>query len=308
MANFKAAARTENPCKVCGIFVEAGEMFVWSRRLRGVTYHQACFDSFKPVETVNEKGEVEITSQAVKAEIKSDFLKHEKFDLLLSLCLAHSQATPINVWLTGPAGSGKTKACEQIAAAMDQPFYFIGAISEPYSLLGYRDATGNYVRTLFREAYENGGVFLMDEIDGSSPNALLVFNAALANGFCAFPDKVVPRHKDCIVIAAANTFGLGGTSDYVGRVKLDAATLSRFVWIDWQYDERLERKLAGNDKWFERVLNIRTKAKNLGLKILITPRATYTGAALLKAGIAWETVELLVVKQGMTDEQWGSIK
>jgi hypothetical protein len=135
-----------------------------------------------------------------------------------------------------------------------------------------------------------------------------VFNAALANGHCAFPDKVVTRHKDCIMIAAANTFGLGGTSDYVGRVKLDAATLSRFVWVDWQYDERLERKLAKNDAWFERVLSIRKKAKNLGLKILITPRATYTGAALLKSGINQEIVEEMVVKQGMTDEQWRAIK
>lgn len=308
MANFRAARRTENPCKVCGIYVEAGYMVVWSRRNKGVVYHQTCFNTFKPVETVNDKGEVEIKSTATEINLKSDSDKHESFGLLLALCKSHSQQIPINIWVTGPAGSGKTKACEQIAQELKQPFYFIGAISEPYSLLGYRDANGQYVRTLFREAYENGGVFLMDEIDGSSPNALLVFNAALANGWCAFPDKVVPRHKDCVIIAAANTFGLGGTSDYVGRVKLDAATLSRFVWVDWQYDEQLERKLAKNDDWFERVRSIRRKAKSLGLKILITPRATYTGAALLKVGINQEMVEQMVVKQGMTDEQWAQIK
>lgn len=313
MATFKAKYRTETPCKVCNLHVEKGEMLVWSRRNRGVFYHQACFDTYKPVETVNEKGEVEIKPEVAAPKVRNTVLKsakdkHEKFGLLLALCNAHTSETPINVWLTGPAGSGKTKACQQIAEELNQPFYFIGAISEPYSLLGYRDANGNYVKTLFREAYENGGVFLMDEIDGSSPNALLVFNAALANGHCAFPDKVVSRHADCIIVAAANTFGLGGTSDYVGRVKLDAATLSRFVWVDWQYDERLERRLAKNDVWFERVLSIRQKAKNLGLKLLITPRATYTGAALLKSGLDQAIVEQLVIKQGMTDEQWSLIK
>lgn len=312
MAKFTARYRTPNPCKVCGKHVEAGELIVWSRRNRGIFYHAACFDSFKPVETINERGEVEIKSEAAAEveEIKFEKFdgKHEKFSVLLQLCKAHSAETPINIWMTGPAGSGKTKAAHQVAEALNQPFYFIGSISEPYSLLGYRDANGNYVRTLFREAYENGGVFLMDEIDGSSPNALLVFNAALANGHCAFPDKVVTRHKDCIVIAAANTFGLGGTSDYVGRVKLDAATLSRFVWLDWGYDEKLERKLAGNDAWFNRVVEIRNKVKSLGLRILVTPRATYTGAALLKSGIPQSMVEEMVIKQGMTNEQWAQVR
>lgn len=234
---------------------------------------------------------------------------HAQFDMLLKLCAAHSgSTTPINVWLIGPAGSGKTKAAEQVAEALGLKFYFSGAIAEPYSLLGYMDANGRLVRTAFREAYENGGIFLLDEVDGSSANALLSFNAALANGHCAFPDGVIKRDRDCIILAAANTFGLGGTSDYVGRVKLDAATLSRFVWLDWPYDESLERSLCVNQEWANRVIAIRHKVKSLGLKILVTPRASYTGDTLLSAGIPQAQVELMVIRQGMTEDQWNQVR
>lgn len=233
---------------------------------------------------------------------------HRSFPMLVKVASAHTNETPINIWLTGPAGSGKTHAAAMLAKALGLEFGFSGAIMEPYSLLGYTDANGKLVRTQFRERYEHGGVFLQDEIDGSSPNGLLPFNAALANGHCAFPDGVIARHKDCIIIAAANTFGLGGTSDYVGRVKLDAATLSRYVFMDWDYDEELERKLAGNDTWTKRVQTIRAKTKMLGLKLLITPRATYTGAKLLKAGIPQSEVENMVLRQGMTTDQWNQIR
>ena len=331
---FRARYRTSNPCKVCGKFVEIGDLMSWSRRNRGVYYHAACFNAntkdvlekleagqdvqvnkplveedITPAEVVEEvlaEAEVAPIEVAEVVPVQIDG-RHHQFSLLMQLVRAHSEAVPVNVWMVGPAGSGKTKACEQVAQELGTDFFFTGAVSEPYSLLGYKDANGNYVSTTFRQAYENGGVFLLDEVDGSSANALLVFNAALANGHCAFPDKVVKRHANCVIIAAANTFGLGGTSDYVGRVKLDAATLSRFVWLDWQYDERLEKSLANNDKWFNRVTSIRRRCKELGLKLLVTPRATYTGAALLKAGIPQQTVELLTIKQGMTDDQWAQV-
>src|ERR1700676_639204 len=253
MPTFTARYQPINPCKVCNQVIRKGQLMVWSRRNRGVYYHNACFAANTP-ETL-EKLEANIPTEVKKPEVEKEVEKvieeviealpevieakpakradrHFQFALLMQLAKAHTENVPVNVWLVGPAGSGKTKACEQVAHELGIEFYFTGAISEPYSLLGYKDANGNYVSTTFRQAYENGGVFLLDEVDGISPNALFTFNAALANGHCAFPDKVVKRHKDCIIIAAANTFGLGGTSDYVGRVKLDAATLSRFVWVE----------------------------------------------------------------------------
>lgn len=78
-----------------------------------------------------------------------------------------------NIWLAGPAGSGKTYAAKTVAAALDLAFHFNGALSMPHELLGFIDAGGRYHRTPFREAYEHGGIYLFDEVDGSDNAALL---------------------------------------------------------------------------------------------------------------------------------------
>jgi MoxR-like ATPase len=155
----------------------------------------------------------------------------------------------------------------------------------PHELLGFIDAAGKYHRTPFREAYEFGGVYMFDEVDGSDNSALLALNAALANGSATFPDAVIRRHPDCIILASANTWGLGATAEYVGRAKIDAAFLSRFpVRFSWTYDEELEQEISGNDQFARRVQRARAKAKAAGLKVLIDPRASQAGAALIAAG------------------------
>lgn len=235
-------------------------------------------------------------------DVKDMGIQHKQFATLLKVI-----GSRLNVWLAGPAGSGKTTAVHNVATALDLPFRFCGAQSNEYGLLGFISANGSVVRTQFREAYEHGGVFLFDEVDASSPSALLAFNAALANGVCAFPDLVVERHTDFIAVAAANTFGLGGTNDYVGRAKQDAAFLDRFVYLTWEVDEILERSTVGNDKWVTRVQHIRAKVHQKGLKVLITPRASYYGAKLLASGLPQADVETMVLRKGMDDSQWSSV-
>lgn len=236
-------------------------------------------------------------------------VQHRQFPLLLkALNARQSDGHHLNVWLTGPAGSGKTTAALQAAKALSLEYAFTGAIDTPYPLLGFVDAQGRTVRTPFREVYESGGVFLFDEYDGSHPSATLPFNAALANGHCAFPDRIVERHKDFVAIAAANTFGLGATAEYVGRNRLDAASLDRFVTIAWETDEALEMATAGNAEWTRHVQAVRARAQAKGLKVIVSPRASYFGAALLAAGLERDVAEQLALRKGMTEEQWISVK
>jgi len=234
----------------------------------------------------------------------SSSTKHKDYPELLA-----SVRVGLNVWISGPAGSGKTTAAEQVAGELGLKFYFTGAIDQPYSLLGFLDANGRLQRTPFREAFEHGGVFLFDEIDGSAPAAILPFNAALANGACAFPDGIVQKHKDFRVIAAANTFGQGPTADYVGRFRQDAASLDRFpVQIHWTYDEKMETELSGNVPWALRVQDVRKKVHDRGLKVIVSPRATFAGAKLLATGMPQPKVEKLVLRKGMAPEQWEQVK
>lgn len=241
-------------------------------------------------------------------EFKDLGLSHELLPELLQLAgVRMPDGSLTNIWIAGPAGSGKTKAAQSVAEALGLPFYFEGAIADQYRLSGYKDAQGQYVRTLFREAYEHGGVFLQDECDGSDANATLWLNAALANGHCAFPDKVVPKHNNCLIIAAANTWGHGANDSYVGRNKLDGAFLDRFIKLPWHVDEKLERAIAQNDAWVDRVQSVRRKVSDKGIKVHVTPRASIYGAQLLSRGFQFSRVEELVLRNGMTPEQWSTV-
>jgi hypothetical protein len=236
-------------------------------------------------------------------------VQHESFPVLLKMVNARgADGHRLNIWLPGPAGSGKTRAAMEAAKALKLAFRFCGALDSSYALLGFTDAHGQTVRTPFREAYEHGGVFLFDEVDASDPTAVLALNAALANGHCAFPDAQIERHPDCCIIAAANTWGQGGTFEYVGRMKQDAAFLSRFVVLPWAYDEKLERAISGNEAWANKVQSLRRAATARGVQVVISPRASTNGAALLAAGLTPEQVETATVRQGMDDATWAAVK
>ena len=203
----------------------------------------------------------------------------------------------LNVLLAGPAGSGKTSGAERASKKMQLAFYpqSVGAQTSLAQLMGYMDAQGKYVRTIFRDAFEKGGVFLLDEIDAGNPNVLTALNSALANEYCSFPDLVVKKHPDFICIAAGNTWGSGADRLYVGRNQLDAATLDRFAKVVWDYDEKLEVKISGNCSWARRVQALRKSAWTQKLRVIVSPRATLGGAKMLAAGFSQSEVEDILI-------------
>jgi cobaltochelatase CobS len=234
--------------------------------------------------------------------------QHVDFATLLSLL-------PNNVFLVGPAGSGKTLAAMMAAKARGLPFYFNGAIDSEYKLLGFIDAQGRVIHPAFRKAFTTGGVYLFDEVDASLPSAVLAFNAALSNDMCDFPDGCMPRHPDFVCLAAGNTF-YGADHAYVGRMKQDAAFLDRFLVLDWHYDTELERDL-GLDlwpdnaqralSWFKMVLKTREQAALKGLQVVISPRATLGGIKLLRQNVPWTTAVRVTLRKTMKLSDWDKI-
>ena len=230
-------------------------------------------------------------------------LTHELFPVLVQM----AQPRRVNILMVGPTGSGKTTAGEQLSKAMELDFYFNGAIDTEYKLKGFIDAHGKLVSPQFRKAFEKGGVYLFDEVDASLPAAVLAFNAALSNHYCDFPDGKIERHKDCIIIAAGNTWLGGGTFDYVGRMKQDAAFADRFATLHWPIDEKLETAVASNKEWCQFVQTARANAVRHGLKVIISPRATFFGELLLASKVDRKQVILSCVKKGCSDDQWKQI-
>lgn len=229
--------------------------------------------------------------------------RHKLFPDILSCVMAN-----IPVMLVGPAGAGKTTLGHQISTALELSFAHTGAVSSRYELSGYNDAQGNYQPTAFRLAYEHGGLFLFDEIDGSDPAALLWCNTAIANGVCAFPDGNVERHENFRLIAAANTFGRGADRVYVGRNPLDGASLDRFVVVDFDYDQELERKVFGDTDWTKRVQNVRAAVAKLKLRHVVSPRATDYGRRLLASGMAQDRVEHMTIWKGIEPDQIAKVE
>ena len=262
------------------------------------------------------QGNLSDTLKSIRTEI--DTLKNRKpLDLIIKtdkgividLGLQHNQipnllqilSCKLNVYLVGPAGAGKTHAANQCAKALEVPFHFTGAVASEYKLTGFMDAQGRIVSTEFRKAYENGGLFLFDEIDASYPQAVLAFNAALANDYMDFPDKRVPRHENFYCIAAANTYGQGADRQYIGRNQLDAASLDRFVFLEWNYDENLERSLSGNEEWTTFVQKARKSVEKNKIRHVISPRASIFGAKLLASGMNREMVEKTILWKGIDE-------
>ena len=241
-------------------------------------------------------GELAELREAVKSHRKLDITIGDEHHVLegsthkqLETLITYA-ALRLPVLLVGMAGTGKTHAGEQVSEALKVPFYAmsVGAQTSKSDIIGYMDANGRYVKTFFRDAYENGGVFLMDEIDAGNANVLIQVNAALSNGLCAFPDAMVRKHEDFIFVASANTYGNGASRQYVGRNQLDAATLDRFAIIDWKIDDELERSLSVGtygDAWYKAVVASRKFVADKGIRAVISPRATQKGSRLLASGV-----------------------
>lgn len=196
---------------------------------------------------------------------------HEKFDTIVKF-VANNEP----VFLTGPAGSGKNVLCQQVAEALGLNFYFSNAVTQEYKITGFTDAMGVFHESQFYKAFKYGGLFMLDEMDASIPEVLVILNAAIANRYFDFPAPIgyVEAHPDFRVIAAGNTFGLGANYDYVGRNQLDMASLDRFAVVKVSYDRNIEMNVAnGNVELVDFADDLRKAAEKAGIRFIISYRA-----------------------------------
>lgn len=239
-------------------------------------------------------------------------IQHEKFETVLKF-VANNEP----VFLTGPAGSGKNVLCKQIAEALGLKFYFTNAVTQEYKLTGFTDAMGNYQETQFYKAFTKGGVFMLDEMDASIPEVLVILNAAIANRYFDFPAPIGYReaHPDFRVIAAGNTVGTGADYQYVGRNQLDAASLDRFAVVKVDYSEAIENNVAGDMELAQFCREFRKAAQDAGQQVIVSYRAIGRLAKMSQIMTKEEALETCLVKgmekddvniiyRALNDSQW----
>lgn len=198
-----------------------------------------------------DQGQTQTESERAKRDadptwVKAIPLPNAVFHIVLPDIIRATRAN-VPAWLQGPPGTSKSTIARQVADALGLGFYPIACheMMTRSDLFGFTDANGIDHRTPLWNAYEHGGVCLLDEVDNGNPNLLAALNSALSNGHCVFGSgTVIERHSDFRVIATANTAGLGPEHGFIGRNGVDLATRDRFATFMVPIDDALEAALA----------------------------------------------------------------
>lgn len=223
---------------------------------------------------------------------------HEKFGEVLNLVNAD-----IPVFLTGAAGTGKNVLCKQVAESLGLEFYFSNAVTQEYKITGFIDANGHFHETQFYNAFVHGGLFMLDEMDASVPEVLVMLNAAIANRYFDFPTGRVEAHEDFRLIAAGNTFGTGADIEYTGRYQLDAASLDRFALVEIDYSRKIEDAISnGDSELVDYIHGFRTAVRKAGIKHLATYRSIERIARLKDAMELTEVLKVCLLKSLPKDD------
>lgn len=178
-----------------------------------------------------------------KTETKVNGIVNPKFARILKY-LANGE----NVYMYGPAGTGKNVTAKQCAEALDMPIFYNNTIYTKYDLCGYMDANGQYVPTTFYNFMKAPkGLYFMDEYDNSQSSALVCFNDVLEDKKYTFPNgETLYLDENHKIIAAGNTNGQGATEEYNDRYVIDESNRSRFMFVSVTYDSAVEKSIVGN--------------------------------------------------------------
>lgn len=293
---------------------------VWTRIEPRV---QAAIQPPSPEETKPIRRRILIVTRdgAPKIEVENP---HPAFASLLMLA-----ADGENIYLYGGAGTGKSHAGLALAQTLGREYRECSLCpqSVPSDMFGFIDAMGRIVNKAFRLAWEHGYVFLLDELDNSRADVIAALNACLASGWAEFPDARVPRHPQTVILAAGNTPGFGPTLQYPHRRQFDAATRTRFFFLDWHYDKSHELQVArawgtaagitpeACDRWTTYVHTLRDYCETRHPAIIPSPRAAYYGCrqlgrfsvAKLADMLIFQGLEPATVKQILADNPLPSI-
>lgn len=148
-----------------------------------------------------------------------------------------------SLFLSGPAGSGKTSLVEQVAARLGHGCTTLScnARTEKADIVGYiglEDGKTSFIEGPLVRAMRLGEWICFDEGDALPPSVTITLNRVLEGSPLAIPETgdVVLPHPDFRIAFTGNTRGRGDqTGQYRSRNVQDAAVLDRFLFLDVDY-------------------------------------------------------------------------
>lgn len=228
-------------------------------KLHGSFLSDAAREKLKSIETTadNEKVEVNIKKTfGTLAPITSPVTWGWKFphertpklepnyvfrpELLILLLAAHENKSD-KLLFTGPTGSGKSTAIEQVAARLNVPFYRVNLDNE----ITKADFIGQYIlkgdETTYQYgvlplAMKGGAWLLVDEWDMGNPGVTAALQAVLEDKPLQIGDtgEIVEPAEGFRIFATGNTIGQGDESGlYNGTQVQNFAQLDRFTMVDY---------------------------------------------------------------------------
>jgi cobaltochelatase CobS len=147
-----------------------------------------------------------------------------------------------NALMVGPTGVGKTMLATQLAMRLNLPVTRLNlhgekSAAEMFGYYGLHNPNienhDGWVHTALLQGIQRPGIVLLDEWDAGRAEVMIGLQRLIEDNdpgiFLDEKDEFVSRHPDCIVMATANTKGLGDeTGLYAGTGSQNFAQLNRF--------------------------------------------------------------------------------
>lgn len=275
------------------------------------------------VETLIKKAVDAAVAEHVKpmiVEIKSDDKPtvkiegaHYMFPRLLKLVSAG-----FHVFMWGPPGTGKTTAALQVAEALQRiaEIDTLDPTTARSMIQGYMTPTGAHVHNTFTRCFENGGIYVADEVDLAPGHVQTLFNSALAQGRAPLAWGNVVAHNDFGFVATGNTPGRP-TAAFPDRRPMSGAFADRLYFMYWPLDPSIEARV-GNLKmpklpapdtetcsqqdWVVFVQLLREWAKTNAPTLSVTPRASILGIRALQLGESPSEIADALIFRGCDSE------
>ncbi len=162
-----------------------------------------------------------------------------------------------NVFLVGPAGSGKTFQAEKVAKSLGRAYVTLNCsqYTSPTEIKGGPTIEG-YQEGALIDCWENGKILILDELPKIDPNTAGLLNEALAKTKTqpSDPRAIIyngrnePKQKKegFGVIATGNVFPSAESASYTANTRQDLSLLDRFSGSVYYvgFNEKIEKSKA----------------------------------------------------------------